>query len=590
MAYCALVLGEDTRSFLSVVRSLGKMGIKVDVVCYNKTSPALTSKFINQAWHFNYQAYTQSAWLEHVIDLVNDTKYDLVIPCDERAIFPLSANKSRFPDDCHLALPNDAVLEHLFDKFKTKALAIKCQVPVARGELLAIKDMSYQQLVNMFGVHFVIKPTESFNADKLASRNKVAMIYSNSDFEAYTEHLADPEELFLIEELFEGTGEGVSLMAVKGHVQYLFAHTRVNEPRNGGGSSYRKAIPVHPDMAQACIAICQETEYDGVGMFEFKHNLKTGRWILVEVNARFWGSLPLAIHAGIDFPKHYASYLLGHYTPLAQPHADYALNAYARNFTSDIYDMRAEMQYVQRNEGALPALGLTLKRLSSFRRLIDNEKIDSFDTKDKAPFNSELKQLLDNTVGDRMAKMFAKLPIKPVNQVHPLNKLLQLMYALEGKGRMVFVCYGNIMRSPLAEKICSVLVNNSQLGFETASYGFHQNTQRKSPDECIKAASKLGIDLTAHRSQWLQQKDIQSSDILFVFDRKNETLLESFYTANNVFNLAVFIPSGLGVYDQIEDPYNKGLDETIKCYLLITEAIKLIIEAYLANHCEPIPV
>ena len=42
--------------------------------------------------------------------------------------------------------------------------------------------------------------------------------------------------------------------------------------------------------------------YTGVAMVEFKVNAKTGEFVLIEINGRFWGSLPLAVAAGANFP------------------------------------------------------------------------------------------------------------------------------------------------------------------------------------------------------------------------------------------------------------------------------------------------
>ena len=42
--------------------------------------------------------------------------------------------------------------------------------------------------------------------------------------------------------------------------------------------------------------------WHGVAMFEFKLD-DEGRYCLMEVNGRFWGSLQLAIDAGVDFPR-----------------------------------------------------------------------------------------------------------------------------------------------------------------------------------------------------------------------------------------------------------------------------------------------
>jgi predicted ATP-grasp superfamily ATP-dependent carboligase len=53
----------------------------------------------------------------------------------------------------------------------------------------------------------------------------------------------------------------------------------------------------------------------GVAMIEFKTDAATGRHYLMEINGRFWGSLQLAIDAGVDFPRILASLALGDGAP-----------------------------------------------------------------------------------------------------------------------------------------------------------------------------------------------------------------------------------------------------------------------------------
>ncbi len=52
-----LVFGEDNRSFLAVVRSLAKAGMKVDAVSFSKLAPALKSKYINKSYFFKNKKY-----------------------------------------------------------------------------------------------------------------------------------------------------------------------------------------------------------------------------------------------------------------------------------------------------------------------------------------------------------------------------------------------------------------------------------------------------------------------------------------------------------------------------------------------------
>ena len=48
--------------------------------------------------------------------------------------------------------------------------------------------------------------------------------------------------------------------------------------------------------------LLRRIEWQGVAMVECKVDSVTGRPYLMEVNGRFWGSLQLAVDAGVDFP------------------------------------------------------------------------------------------------------------------------------------------------------------------------------------------------------------------------------------------------------------------------------------------------
>ena len=83
-----------------------------------------------------------------------------------------------------------------------------------------------------------------------------------------------------------------------------FQHERLHEPPEGGGGTYRKSVPLSPELLKATRRLMKELRYTGVAMAEFKVNPRTGGWVLIEINGRFWGSLPLTIAAGADFPRY----------------------------------------------------------------------------------------------------------------------------------------------------------------------------------------------------------------------------------------------------------------------------------------------
>ncbi|WP_173424712.1 ATP-grasp domain-containing protein, partial [Photobacterium sanctipauli] len=185
---------------------------------------------------------------------------------------------------------------------------MKLGVSVARGELVDLTNTNYEQLSARFGDKFVLKPLQSFEISTLNKRNKVVSVKSNQDYIDFIKANASSTN-FLVEEYFRGTGEGLSVFCSSGTVKSAFSYKRLAEPSSGGGSSYRESTPLDPELLKATQAICKETKLTGVAMFEFRRNVETGEWILIEVNARFWGGLPLAISSGVDFPKVYADFL-----------------------------------------------------------------------------------------------------------------------------------------------------------------------------------------------------------------------------------------------------------------------------------------
>ena len=100
-----------------------------------------------------------------------------------------------------------------------------------------------------------------------------------------------------------GTGVGIFFLIVNGHPRARFAHRRLHEvPHTGGVSSFRESVHV-PDMEAHALSVLRRIGWNGVAMLEYRRDPATGDFWLLELNARFWGSLHLALAAGVDFPR-----------------------------------------------------------------------------------------------------------------------------------------------------------------------------------------------------------------------------------------------------------------------------------------------
>jgi predicted ATP-grasp superfamily ATP-dependent carboligase len=107
----------------------------------------------------------------------------------------------------------------------------------------------------------------------------------------------------LLQERVHGMGVGVFLLRAGGRTELVFGHRRLREkPPAGGVSTYREAVLPPPELVLACEQLLDTLGYEGAAMIEFKQDAASGAFVLMEINARLWGSVQLAIDAGVNFP------------------------------------------------------------------------------------------------------------------------------------------------------------------------------------------------------------------------------------------------------------------------------------------------
>jgi hypothetical protein len=118
----------------------------------------------------------------------------------------------------------------------------------------------------------------------------------------------------LLQGYVRGRGAGVFLLRWNGRILAKFMHLRLHEvPHTGGASSLRMSW-WHDAMAADAETKLERVDWQGVAMVEYRWDPETDRFWLMEMNLRFWGSLHLALFAGVDFPRLLADAFFGHPT------------------------------------------------------------------------------------------------------------------------------------------------------------------------------------------------------------------------------------------------------------------------------------
>jgi predicted ATP-grasp superfamily ATP-dependent carboligase len=210
---------------------------------------------------------------------------------------------------------------------------------------------------------------------------------------------AYPPEAYplLVQGRISGPGLGIFMLTCEGRPLASFAHRRIREkPPTGGVSVYSESVAARDDLAKDAKAILAHYRWSGVAMVEFKEEASTGTPYLMEVNGRFWGSLQLAIDAGVDFPLLAVRMALGEDVP---PVDTYQLGARSRWLWGDVDHLLWVLRRGRRFRDAFPQIPSALTAMRRFLTWRPGDRLDVLRVTDPEPFLRESMQWLRSMVG-----------------------------------------------------------------------------------------------------------------------------------------------------------------------------------------------
>ena len=129
--------------------------------------------------------------------------------------------------------------------------------------------------------------------------------------------------------------------------------------------------------------------------------------------------------------------------------------------------------------------------------------------------------------------------------------------------RVLFVCLGNICRSPSAEGVFRKLVESSGLGEQVHidSCGTGDWHIGKAPDaRATQAAKKRGIDISQLRARQFVADDLEQFDYVLVMDRQNLADVTDVWRRRGGTRPELFLGFGPTEHQEVPDPYYGGPD------------------------------
>lgn len=302
----AIVLDGEQRSALAVTRSLGRRGVKVSVGAVKNPSLSSCSRYCTRSFRYPSPYDDPIGFIQAIRDFTKIYPNSILFPITDVTLTEILLKKTELQESVVIPFMDYEKYIQVTDKIALIRLARELNVPMPTSFLST--DFSSQETlietIGKSGYPVVVKPSFSkirsgegwidAKVHYAPDENKLREILLLNVFQSFP---------FLIQKRVEGPGVGIFLLMKNGKVIAGFAHRRIREkPPSGGVSVLSESIEPPAEAMCAAVRILEKLHWTGVAMVEFKIDREKNVAMLLEVNARFWGSLQLAISSGVDFP------------------------------------------------------------------------------------------------------------------------------------------------------------------------------------------------------------------------------------------------------------------------------------------------
>jgi len=307
----AIILDGHIKSALATVRSLSKHGVIVSVGAVRKTAMGLHSRYTDHGFVYPSPYTDQEGFIETIKAEAKRLGGKPVVYAFSDATFVSLYNyRETLKEYVTLQFPDDKSIEIAFDKAATQSLARISGVPTITTHIPEIGD-ELRRVAEGMEYPAVLKTRRSVTwKEGKGVFGSAQFVHGPDELKEQFQTLKHTlGEAPLIQKFIRGEEYGVEMLVEKGKVYAQVVHHRLRSLSPTGGASVLKETLYGGDLKETLTAhahtLVQKLLWTGPIMVEFKVDADTMTPYLMEINGRFWGSLPLSLYAGVDVPSLY---------------------------------------------------------------------------------------------------------------------------------------------------------------------------------------------------------------------------------------------------------------------------------------------
>jgi len=294
-----IITNAEYKHTLAAVRSMGKKGVDVFAASNTKHALSFYSKYCRKSLMYS-NPNNEDQFICDILNIIKDVNFDVLLPIGFNICMAIAKHQKELTQYVKIPIASYESMKIASDKNATVKFASNNNISHPRTYHPENSE-DIENLSSELKYPVVIKALEESGSVKYANSKEELMILYDYVCKTHKAQV-DQGKLPQIQEYIKGDGYGFFALFNRGEPRAVFAHKRLHEyPPSGGPSTMARSF-YDPELQALGIKILKKLNWHGVAMVEFKKDILSGEFKLIEINPKFWGSLGLAIASGVDFP------------------------------------------------------------------------------------------------------------------------------------------------------------------------------------------------------------------------------------------------------------------------------------------------
>jgi predicted ATP-grasp superfamily ATP-dependent carboligase len=288
---------------LGIIRALGKYGVPIVAIYYQKQDMGYVSKYVKEKVPAPHPEKSEKQFIDLLIDCAKRYPDAILIPADDATLVTVSKHKALLSNYYIVACAEWEITKRIIDKKYTYELAESLGIPAPKT-IVPQNEADVKKYAESVNYPCLVKPRQSHKYFEVFGIKMRKVENADELLSAYNEAFQAGMEVLLQEYIPGEDSAGVNYNSYFWNndplVEFTAQKVRVAPPEFGVPAV---VVSKHiPEILTPGRRILQALGYNGYSCTEFKKDARDGVYKLMEINGRYNRSLLLSVKCGINFP------------------------------------------------------------------------------------------------------------------------------------------------------------------------------------------------------------------------------------------------------------------------------------------------